>query len=388
VAVALGLALSLAAAIAFFVLRGGTPSTGGGLQVEWTRVRNAPSFGGAGPQVMTRVRTLASGVIAVGSSGSGGDLDPMTWKSSGNTWTPTQLQEGAGDQQMNGITRWSEGLIAVGTDSSGIDQDAAVWSSEDGTSWQRVRASGLGGPGDQSMQRVVSVAGGAELIAVGVDSRSGDLDGAVWQSSDGLVWKRHELGGPGDQVLNAVVPALSDVVAVGHGTRQGESDAAVWFLTKGKWKRKSIHALRAPGNQEMTSVTPFGTGVIGVGFDDSGGDLDAAVWTSADARNWKRAPDDPGTFGGPGDQAMLGAGYVEDTVIAVGYDDSGGDRDVVVWTSLDGQHWVRQAPQAALGGVGDQEASAFLPARTLYIVGSERIGDDLNAAVWIGHVSR
>jgi hypothetical protein len=86
------------------------------------------------------------------------------------------------ERSMSSVTAGGPGLVAVGYDWSGGDQDGAVWLSTDGLVWSRVprdRAV-FGGPSIQSMLAVA--AGGPVLVAVGCDSSGDDQDAAVWVS--------------------------------------------------------------------------------------------------------------------------------------------------------------------------------------------------------------
>ena len=53
-------------------------------------------------------------------------------------------------------------------------------------------------------------------------------------------------------------------------------------------------------NQSMWDVTAGGPGLVAVGMDESNDDGDAAVWTSVDGNNWVRVPHDETVFGGRG----------------------------------------------------------------------------------------
>jgi len=55
----------------------------------------------------------------------------------------------------------------------------------------------------------------------------------------------------------------------------------------------------------MMSVTVGGPGLVAVGLDESSGDKDAAVWTSPDGITWSRVPHDDAVFGGEDEQLMV-----------------------------------------------------------------------------------
>ena len=108
-----------------------------------------------------------------------GQLGDLTW---------TRLPDdqavfgGLGVQEIHSVTTGGPGLVAVGGDGSGGDMDAAVWVSTDGYTWARIPADEavFGGPGEQAIWSVT--AGGPGLVAVGYDSSGDDDDAAVWVS--------------------------------------------------------------------------------------------------------------------------------------------------------------------------------------------------------------
>jgi len=138
------------------------------------------------------------------------------------------------------------------------------------------------------------------------------------------------------------------------------------------------------GQQGMLSVTAGGPGLVAVGWDESGGDGDAAVWTSRDGLSWSRLPHDESIFGGPGRQVVYSVVVGGPGLVAVGSDCSGGDWgdcDAAVWTSRDGLIWSRVPHDGAvLGGPGWQQMLSVMAwGPGLVAVGS---GGDWDAAVW------
>ena len=139
---------------------------------------------------------------------------------------------GPGDQQIDAIVANDTGLVAVGWTASGGNVDAAVWTSADGSSWDRVAASDVfGGAGDQRMSSVTSVDG--TFFAGGSSTRDGrDPDGAVWLSADGIEWKRapaKAMAGTGGQRVSSVVSFASNrLLAAGSQDQAGDEQAAAW----------------------------------------------------------------------------------------------------------------------------------------------------------------
>ena len=98
----------------------------------WSRVPHDEAvFGGEGAQ-MRSVIAGGPGLVAIGVDESGGDQDGAVWTSpDGITWSRVPHDEaifgGESDQLMDGVTSGGSGLVAVGSDESGGDLDAAVW---------------------------------------------------------------------------------------------------------------------------------------------------------------------------------------------------------------------------------------------------------------------
>ena len=91
-------------------------------------------------------------------------------------------------ETMFGLTRQGETFVASGTATANTgDMDAAVWTSTDGRSWNpRLHPSfliaDLGGPPDDQAIRAVTPfhRQGLLLVAVGVSEDATDQDSAVW----------------------------------------------------------------------------------------------------------------------------------------------------------------------------------------------------------------
>ena len=274
---------------------------------------------------------------------------------------------------------------------------------EPGLMWARVPhdASVFGDSSyDQSVQGVV--AGGPGLVAVGSDASGGDSgypdpDAAVWTSVDGLAWARvphdeavfggtcpqNSYGNDCAQGMYGLAAGGPGLVAVGYESDSPgmEENAAVWTSADGlTWTqvRHDEAVFGGPDNQSMVGVVAGGPGLVAVGYDESSGDRDAAAWTSVDGVTWTRVPHDEAVFGGPGWQAMEGVAAGGPGLVAVGYDAS--DRGAAVWTSDDGLAWT-QAPYdaAVFGSLQLESVAAAVPG--LVAVGSDSSGGDPDAAV-------
>ncbi len=229
--------------------------------------------------------------------------------------------------------------------------------------WTRLDSDVLGGSEQQWIRDIA--AGGSGLVAVGADGSGGDLDAAVWYSTDGHTWSKvvHDeavFGGSGDQYMMAVTAGGPGFVAVGEDTSEDGSSgiSAVWISEDGiSWSRVP-HDEAAFGGTEQTNVfmkdvTVFGSELVAVGVEVTEGSADAVAWISADGISWERVPPDEAVFGGPQFQVMWAVVPAGPGLVAVGQGgdgagESGPGQPAAVWTSTDGRDWSRVPDQAAL----------------------------------------
>ncbi len=368
---------------------GGSPPSGSPTGqtdgLAFTRI-TSPPLGGEGDQEITRIVRGGAGYVGAGFDTSGGDEDAAIWRSvDGNRWDRVPHQEevfgGPGRQQVTGLTESVN--LAVGYDAG----DAAVWQSPDGgLTWQRVEdATGvLGGAGEQTMNRVVATS--REFVAVGYDTSGGDGDAAVWTSTFGTDWFRVDpvesvFGGPGEQRLRAVAGDIDLLVAGGFDDSGGDDDAAVWFSESGQGWEHVAHdeaALGGAGDQQIAAIVAGPEDrLVAVGYDSGGDGSDAAVWTSDDGHAWRRVAKQ--VFSKPGGQEMRFVTAWEGGFVAVGDD----GQDAAVWFSPDGLTWEQPSEDAVLGGSGKQAGrGAVVSGGTLLVVGYEVRGPDREGAVW------
>ena len=263
---------------------------------RWTR---AGALGRVGDQRMQAVANMGRDLVAVGSEQTGGDIDAAVWRSSdrGSSWTRIEGAasglHGTGDQAMEVVVEAVPGLVAAGWDTARGDLDAAIWTSKDGSEWRR---EALPLPGDQRI--LAATMRDEALIMVGSStSERGDLDAAIWVRENGAWTSIGDvaLGAPGDQQIEAVtVSATDELVAVGWTDANGEIDPAVWTSTDGRaWVRVegSGTALTTDGDQRMSSVASAGTTFVAAGTSGVAGvGTDVAIWLSTDGINWEPAP--------------------------------------------------------------------------------------------------
>jgi hypothetical protein len=318
----------------------------------WDKVAGNADIDG----VMYGIAAGGPGLVAVGYRGEGG---AGVWTSTdGIIWDPVPYDAfvfGDGPEfWMHAVASADPGLVAVGEAGGDAVGEGggfgAAWTSLDGITWERVDADFGNGP-------LTSVVAGEPLgiVAAGSVSMQGDRDAAVWTSDDGLTWERVDspaFGEDGDQWINAVTTGGPGLVAVGgeDSAGDGDIDAAVWTSSDGhEWTRVDDGGVfGSQGLQEMFGVAAGDLGLFAVGS-DAGGDWDAAVWTSSNGTTWEQvvvpvSPDDAGAFDAGQMQAVIvtDSGVVGVGIIAwqtgqvlegqpIG---QGEEPDAVVWVGL------------------------------------------------------
>lgn len=314
----------------------------------WDKVAgNADISGG----VMYGIAAGGPGLVAVGSLTE--QEAAGVWTSTdGTTWEQVAYEPavfGGAGTRMLAVASTDPGFVAVGDDGG----FGAAWTSLDGITWERV---------DHDFGRgiVMSVlaVGPSEIVAAGTTfSPQGEWDAVVWTSDDGLSWERLDSETFGDsdryQWINAVTVGGPGLVAVGGegNPADGDIDAAVWTSSDGhQWMRVAdVGEFGGEGLQEMFGVAAGDLGLIAVGSDTSAGDWDAAVWTSSNGTTWEQvivptSPDDAGAFDAGQMRAVMvtDAGVVGVGIIAwqtgqvsagqpIGY---GEETDAAAWVGL------------------------------------------------------
>ena len=363
---------------------------------KWSRVSHEEiSFGGAADQIVNAIAMNDSIIVAVGLDRSGDDNEAAVWTSpDGLRWLRTPPDEsalgGLGDQIMNGVTAMVGGFVAVGEDRAGGDPDGAVWMSADGQAWLRVANEGgvFGGAGSQIIWSVV--ASGSVLIAAGQEITDSGSDGAVWASPDGKRWVRVKFDGSifpadSDQALYSLTLGGPGLVAVGEDSATGNFDGAVWTSRDGlSWTRVTGEAFGGPTDQTLYAVTSGGPGLVAVGRDAASGESTAAVWVSADGEVWGRVPHDEGVFGGEGEQVMYTVKSLEGLVVTAGFDSGGGDFEAAVWTSSDGVNWTRVQGEAFQSEADQVIYGLAIGAQGAVAGGQDLAGGESDAAFWTG----
>jgi hypothetical protein len=248
--------------------------------------------------------TFGSTLLAVGGTGQLTAQDAAVWTSTdGRSWTMVDDEDllASGDQQIWSVHNAGGRLIGVGYTTEGGSYDAAVWTSTDGLGWVRVDPGMFAETGVQLMKAIAGGTHGMPFVAVGCKDDvskcdlGGDSDAAVWISDDGETWNEVDLhpgdGVVGDGIQTMFVLARQGDTFVASGTataRTGDLDAAVWTSTDGRSWNPRLHPSSfiadlggPPDDQTIRALTPFhrkGFSLVAVGVTEDGTDQDTAVW--------------------------------------------------------------------------------------------------------------
>lgn len=388
----------------------GSPAPDPERALEWVEA-GSDEFTGDGDQVVLGGVRTNDGYLAFGytappaSTGAGApDFDAAVWRAAtpgGWMPAPTAPFDATGSQRAVEAAVRGNVVVLVGWDESGGDFDAAVWLSETaGSTWARTDKASLAIADDQRMRDVA--ASGSLFLAVGWENGFGDEDAMVWTSVYGRKWDASRpLTAEGDQEMTSVTISEGVVVAGGWSVTEDDRDALAWTSTVPKggelWRPHRDENLGGPGDQQINAVTTVGAGFIAVGEETIDGDTDAVLWTSSDGREWDRVHDASGVFGGEGDQRMFAVASSSELgiVVAAGAEDVGSEVDALdpidaaVWTSSDGgRTWDRlpETPEtSALTNYGSEQVKALIPiANGFLALGTEGREADKDADAWIG----
>jgi hypothetical protein len=265
------------------------------------------------------------------------------------------------------------GLVAVGDQGPA----AAAWRSADGLDWKAAAVPAIPDKGAAQMLAVTARAnrylGGGWLL--GSDGRSG---AAIWDSTDGRAWTiEAPLPGGLDAQVHGLAADAGLAIAVGVSTAGSADRALAWVSTDGlRWRAATVEA--ADGSR-MEAVIATPVGWLAVGSRD--GSLSAAAWTSTDGLTWHAVPETPALRNLGGRIHMLGVSRDGAGYVAVGWRDSAGNGNAVVWTSPDGRTWTRLADDDSFSGGG--MAGVTVLAGRIVAIGTVGWPDDHFATVWI-----
>lgn len=247
-------------------------------------------------------------------------------------WSPVEgLREPGTDEAINAVNGTRLGLMAAGSQ-TGDGVDGAIWIDPPGGPPVKF-TEGLGGRGDQRVNRVVQLKDGS-FVAVGLDGGNA----GVWLFDDGESWNRSKapalrVEGGEEEILDAVVVDGTDVLAVGSAGQMG----AVWHSPTGRsWNRIParrgafgvsggiVRLLRVVASEAAAQSAGAPRFIVG-----GVAGQEAAVWVSPNGITWTREPDSEGDLGG-GEGAVEGLTAKRLPAVAVGW----GNSDAAVWLGL------------------------------------------------------
>jgi hypothetical protein len=294
--------------------------------------------------------TLAVWSGTAGSPGSAkGPLTPGTWVTT--TGKPPTM---AGTQGLTSVVHGPAGWLATGTAWAGTTSHPVAVSSADGRTWTLASSQPLTTAHADAAQAAADQAG---YVVVGQATTSAGTVPAAWWSANLLTWSRARLtAGPG-QILG-VARGTGGFVAVGSTG----IDPAVWTSADGRhW---AAQALKIPGTgarAQLSKVAVNGRTVVALGQETwaSGRPAAFAEVSHDGGRTWTPVP-----LRSPASSAQSPAATVTAvTAMSGGFTAAGsygpaGDRDVVVWTSATGNHWLTGTPPGTgLSGPGNQQVN-------------------------------
>ena len=274
-------------------------STNGGARLTHSSSPDLVANGGT----IRDFAAFGSTLFAAGATGPLGTQDAAVWRSTdGRNWTMVDDADlvASGDQQIWSVHNAGGRLVGVGYTTEGGSFDAAVWTSRDGLDWARVDPAMFAETGVQLMKAVAGGTDGMPLVAVGCQDDiskcdlGGDSDAAVWNSADGQTWEKIGLErvgvvGAGIQTMFGLTRQGDTFIASGTVTaKTGDLDAAVWTSTDGRSWNPRLHPRfliddlgGPPDDQAIRALTPFhrrSLSFVAVGVTEDASDQDSAVW--------------------------------------------------------------------------------------------------------------
>jgi hypothetical protein len=207
---------------------------------------------------MIGLTTAGGRLVAVGriDDGAGGTV-AAAWRSDdGQTWAAVAV-DGAASARMNDVlARPGGALLAVGqSTASDGDGDGAAWTSTDGTSWQRATLTGADGLGTQTLDRVVTLAGGG-LLTVGQEPEGAGTVARFRTSPDGAGWTDADAALPADTEVTGLA-RLADgrLVATGSISAGGRRPARLWLADAAGKRWEPEDAVLTSGSADGITIT-------------------------------------------------------------------------------------------------------------------------------------
>jgi hypothetical protein len=245
----------------------------------WTRAPRSTQLGGPdGGTSMLAVTPWHDGFIAAGhrDDPAHGKAAGAVWRSAdGIAWRRIVEDQAFAGARIMGLASTDRTIVAVG----GTDRDAGppgvAWTSQDGEHWKRVASAS---PASGPMRAVTAV--GAAFIAVGLNAD--DTGAAVWSSRDGIEWlavpEQESFQAHGQPIrMAAVARSANGLVAVGWKSDGGNGSAVVWNSPDGiEWRR--TEGVPSFSGAEMDGVTAGPVGLVAVGTSGYPDNDQAQVW--------------------------------------------------------------------------------------------------------------
>ena len=293
----------------------------------------------------------SGGTLAVWSGSGAGRLTSGAWAT-----TDGRPPAVAGTQGLTSVVHGRAGWLAVGTAWTGTTSHPVAVFSADGRTWTTAPARTLTTARADAAQ---AAAGQQGYVVVGQATTSAGTVPALWWSANLRTWSRATTSaGPG-QVLG-VASGAGRFVAVGAAG----IDPAVWTSANGRhWSAQTLKIPGTGARAQLTRVAVNGRTVVAFGQETwAAGRQAAFAEVSHDGgRTWT-----PGSLKTPPSAPHSAVPTVTAvTAISGGFTATGtygppGDRDVVVWTSANGNHWLTETPHGAgLSGAGIQQVSGL-----------------------------
>lgn len=245
------------------------------------------------------------------------------WSDRGSFWHRARLPPSeARPLIVVGLARLGERLVAIANVEDPGGDRAVAWHSTDGLRWSEL------GPVGNLGEWVSGLCGdGTRLLAVGsAPGREGLLRVLGWSSSDGKRWELvlDELGAPG--AMSCAIGPDVDVVSEGSG-----EDAVVWFRARGEaWDLAHTFGgtgFVQPGRAVSALVWDPDQGFIATGSEEVGGNRDLRVWVSEDGDTWTATGIGSPVFEEEGLQEGLGVAFTERLLVVAGYHGA----DAAIW---------------------------------------------------------
>jgi len=331
--------------------------------------RAVPIEAGVGPQDTSEVSLLAAGprgIVLFGDTCCAVEEQALWYSPDGVAWERVLLDPSVFDGAQLAAARATDtGFVVVGSRSG----RAAIWTSDDGRSWAAVGA-GEAGLGSGAIGDVATANG--RWLAAGYQDDGNTYDGALWESPDGVEWRRlptdQLFQGELDTVFGRLYATPGGLLLVGNEGPHSERVGCERVLGQ-------TASVASAGPPETALSCSWGL---------------ETHWASSDGRSWERLPP---IVSAPGEPPLTGPGPIEFRLITsggpgllnLGEDRLGGVR---LWASVDGRDWQDEGAMGLRLNQDLPSGIAVLDGRVI-AVGDAWDGSASKPgepAVWIGPV--